>query len=107
MGRLRVTQVRSTIDCIEQQKRTMRALGIRRMHQTVEHDDNAAIRGMIERVYHLVQVEEVGAVEVLEDRLVRIGSDPVQAADRAHGAVVGHGRTRSSAAPIRNAATSS
>ena len=62
MGRLRVTQVRSTIDCIEQQKRTMRALGIRRMHQTVEHDDNAAIRGMIEKVYHLVQVEEVGGV---------------------------------------------
>lgn len=60
MGRLRVTQIRSTIDCIEPQKRTMRALGIRRMHQTVEHDDNAAIRGMIEKVYHLVQVEEVG-----------------------------------------------
>jgi large subunit ribosomal protein L30 len=60
MARLRVTQVRSTIDCIEQQKRTMRALGIRRMHQTVEHDDTAAIRGMIEKVYHLVQVEEVG-----------------------------------------------
>jgi large subunit ribosomal protein L30 len=60
MGRLRITQVRSTVDRIEVQKRTMRALGIRRMHQTVEHDDTPVIRGMIDKVFHLVTVEEVG-----------------------------------------------
>lgn len=58
MGRIRITQIRSTIDCIEPQKRTIRALGIRRMHQTVEHDDTPAVRGMINKVYHLVRVEE-------------------------------------------------
>jgi large subunit ribosomal protein L30 len=63
MGKLRITQIRSTIDRLEVQKRTMRALGIRRMHQTVEHDDNPVIRGMIEKVFHLVAVEEVGAAK--------------------------------------------
>lgn len=60
MARLLITQVRSTIDRIEPQKRTMRALGITRMHQTVEHDDTPVIRGMIMKVFHLVTVEEVG-----------------------------------------------
>lgn len=60
MGRLRVTQIRSACQRIERQKRTIRALGIRRMHQTVEHDDTPAIRGMIAKVFHLVTVEEIG-----------------------------------------------
>ncbi len=60
MGRLRVTQVRSTVGRLENQKRTMRALGIRRLHQTVEHNDTPVIRGMIARVFHLVTVEEIG-----------------------------------------------
>jgi large subunit ribosomal protein L30 len=60
MGRLRVTQIRSTVGRLENQKRTMRALGIRRLHQTVEHNDTPVIRGMIARVFHLVTVEEIG-----------------------------------------------
>lgn len=60
MGKLRVTQIRSTAGRIENQKRTMRALGIRRLHQTVEHDDTPVIRGMIAKVFHLVTVEEIG-----------------------------------------------
>jgi len=58
-SRLRIRQVRSAIGRDEKQKRTVRALGIRRMHQVVVHDDSPIIRGMIERVRHLVEVEEV------------------------------------------------
>lgn len=57
--RLRIKQVRSAIGRQEVQKRTLRALGIHRMHETVEQPDNEAIRGMIFRVVHLVEVEEV------------------------------------------------
>lgn len=55
---LRVTLVRSPIGYTKDQKATVRALGLRRMHQTVEHNDNPALRGMIRKIIHLVQVEE-------------------------------------------------
>ncbi len=59
--KLRITQVRSAIGRHISQKRTMRALGIRKMHQTVVHDDTPQIRGMITKVLHLLKVEEVDA----------------------------------------------
>ena len=55
---LRVTLVRSPIGYTKDQKKTVLALGLHRMHQTVEHKDNPAVRGMIRKVVHLVQVEE-------------------------------------------------
>ena len=55
---LRVTLVKSPIGYSKRQKDTVKALGLRRMHQTVEHDDSPAIRGMIAKVVHLVEVEE-------------------------------------------------
>ena len=55
---VRVTLVRSPIGYTKDQKKTVLALGLRRMHQTVEHEDNPALRGMIRKVIHLVQVEE-------------------------------------------------
>ncbi len=55
---LKVTLVKSSIGYSERQKRTVRALGLRRMGQTVEHNDNPVIRGMINKVFHLVKVEE-------------------------------------------------
>jgi len=58
MGKLKITQVRSAINRIEKQKRTIRALGIRRLHHTVVHEDTPQIRGMIRVVHHLVKVEE-------------------------------------------------
>lgn len=58
---LRVTLTRSPIGFPEKQKKTVRALGLRKMHQTVEHDDNPVIRGMIAKVIHLVEVEEVSS----------------------------------------------
>jgi len=55
--RVRVTQVRSQIGFDRRQRATLRGLGIRRMHQTVELDDTPQVRGMIRKVVHLVKVE--------------------------------------------------
>ena len=57
--KLRITQYRSAISRRQNQKDTIRSLGIRKLHQTVEHDDTPAIRGMIETVKHLIRVDEV------------------------------------------------
>ena len=56
---LRITWKRSVIGCPQDQRRTIRALGLRRLHQVVERGDTATIRGMINRVRHLVVVEKV------------------------------------------------
>ena len=53
-----VTLVRSPIGYTKDQKKTVLALGLRRMHQTIEHKDTPALRGMIRKVVHLLQVEE-------------------------------------------------
>ncbi|HEY9527826.1 MAG TPA: 50S ribosomal protein L30 [Anaerolineales bacterium] len=55
---IRVTLVRSAIGYTKDQKKTVLALGLHRMHQTVEHQDNPAVRGMIRKIVHLVKVEE-------------------------------------------------
>ena len=56
--RIRITQVRSAVGRQKIQRRTLRALGIRRHQQAVEHDDTPAIRGMIAKVDYLVDVTE-------------------------------------------------
>jgi large subunit ribosomal protein L30 len=58
MAMIKVTWERSGINQREDQKRTIRALGFRRLGQTIEHDDNRTIRGMINKVRHLVVVRE-------------------------------------------------
>ena len=58
---LRITQVRSVISRNQKQRQTLKALGIRRMHHTVEHRDTPQIRGMLKKVPHLVVVEAVEA----------------------------------------------
>jgi len=58
-NKLKITQIRSGIDRPERQKRTIRALGIRKLHHTVVHDDTPQIRGMVQKVAHLVSVEEI------------------------------------------------
>ncbi len=60
-ARLRITQYRSAISRRTNQKETLRSLGIRRLHQTVEQDDTPVIRGMVNTVKHLVHVEEVAS----------------------------------------------
>lgn len=55
---LKITLIKSSIGYSQRQKDTVRALGLRRMGQTVEHNDTAVIRGMVHKVAHLVKVEQ-------------------------------------------------
>ena len=59
MSKLKITYKKSSIGYNESQKRTIKALGLRKLNQMVEHDDTAVIRGMINKVTHLLVVEEV------------------------------------------------
>ncbi len=58
MAKLRITWTRSASGHKIDQKRTVRALGLRKLGQSVEHSDSPSIRGMIHKVQHLVAVEE-------------------------------------------------
>jgi len=58
VGDLKITWVKSGIGQKEDQKRTLRALGFRRLGQTVVHSDSRDVRGMIRKVNHLVSVKE-------------------------------------------------
>lgn len=59
MAKVKITQVRSRINRSQVQKRTLDALGLRKMNQVVEHTVTPQINGMIARVSHLIRVEEV------------------------------------------------
>lgn len=59
--KLRITWVKSSIGYSRRQKATVRALGLRRLQDTVEQEDNPVIRGMIDKVKHLIEVEELRA----------------------------------------------
>ncbi|HEY3502163.1 MAG TPA: 50S ribosomal protein L30 [Actinocatenispora sp.] len=59
MARLKVTQVRSVIGTKQNQRDTLRSLGLKRIHDVVVKEDRPEIRGMVRTVTHLVQVEEV------------------------------------------------
>jgi large subunit ribosomal protein L30 len=55
---LRVTLVKSPIGYRKDQRKTARALGLNRINQTVEHTDNPALRGMLNKIIHLLRIEE-------------------------------------------------
>ena len=57
--KLKITLVKSTIGSIPKHKKTVEALGLHKLNKTVEMPDNAAVRGMINQVRHLVKVEEI------------------------------------------------
>lgn len=59
MSKIRVTQVRSKIGRPERQKRTLTALGLKKMNQSIEHEATPQILGMVRTVRHLVKVEEL------------------------------------------------
>lgn len=61
MAKLRVTWVKSAIGYKSDQRRTIQALGLHRLHQTVEQEDCPTLQGMLRKVRHLVVVEEVAA----------------------------------------------
>jgi len=56
MATIKIKQVRSRIKCPKVQKRTLDALGLKRIGRVVEHEDNKAIMGMVEKVKHLVEI---------------------------------------------------
>ncbi len=57
--KLKITLVKSPIGAVPKQRATVEALGLRKLNKTVEMPDNAAVRGMIQSVRHLVKVEEI------------------------------------------------
>lgn len=58
MGKIKVKQIKSKINCPQTQKLTLESLGLRKLGQVVEHDATPAILGMVNKVKHLVSVEE-------------------------------------------------
>ncbi|WP_129598542.1 50S ribosomal protein L30 [Anaerophilus nitritogenes] len=59
MAKLKITLVKSTIGSKPQHRKTIEALGLKKIRQVVEQPDNAQIRGMVDKVKHLVVVEEI------------------------------------------------
>ena len=59
MGKIKITQVKSQIRREGSQKKTLQALGLRKMNQVVEHEASASIPGMVKKINHLVSVEEI------------------------------------------------
>lgn len=59
MDKIKITQVKSVIDRSKRQKNTIKALGLRRINQSVVHDASPQILGMVDKVSHLVDVEKV------------------------------------------------
>ncbi|ETZ20007.1 MULTISPECIES: 50S ribosomal protein L30 [Pedobacter] len=59
MAKIKITQVKSIIDRSERQKRTMQALGLTKMNQSVEVEATAAIIGMVRKVNHLIAIESI------------------------------------------------
>jgi len=70
MATLRVKWVKSSIGYPKDQKATIRALGFRKLQQTVEHRDHPTVRGMVRKVSHLVRVEEIAEEKVAENETV-------------------------------------
>jgi len=60
VAKLRITWVKSSIGYAKTQRKTLKALGLNRLNQSVTHDDSLPIRGMINKVRHLITVEEEG-----------------------------------------------
>lgn len=58
-GKLKITLVKSTIGAIPKHKKTVEALGLRKLNKSVEMPDNESVRGMVKQVQHLVKVEEI------------------------------------------------
>ncbi|MCF8221624.1 MAG: 50S ribosomal protein L30 [Bacteroidales bacterium] len=59
MSKIRVTQIKSKIGMPERQKKTLAALGLKKMHQSIEHEATPQVLGMVTAVKHLVRVEEI------------------------------------------------
>jgi large subunit ribosomal protein L30 len=58
MSRLKITLLRGMVGCTDDQRATVRSLGLRKIRQSVERDDSPEVRGMVNKVLHLVKVED-------------------------------------------------
>jgi large subunit ribosomal protein L30 len=58
VAKLRVTLIKSGIGYAQDQKKTLKALGLNRLNKSVLHNDNSSVRGMLDKVRHLIRVEE-------------------------------------------------
>lgn len=58
MATIKITQVKSAINRPERQKRTLKALGLGKLHRTVEHEATPQIKGMVYKVQHMLRIEE-------------------------------------------------
>lgn len=58
MAKVKVTQIKSAINRTKRQKLTLEALGLKKLNQTVEHEDTPSVMGMIRKVEHMVKVEK-------------------------------------------------
>jgi len=58
VAKLRITLVKSGIGYAQDQKKTLKALGLNRLNKSIVHNDNSSVRGMIDKVRHLIRVEE-------------------------------------------------
>jgi large subunit ribosomal protein L30 len=68
MSKIKITQRRSVIGRSQTQRRTMRALGLRKIGSTVEHSDSPTVRGMIFKVRHLIEISEDAPIGTPSDR---------------------------------------
>ncbi len=59
MAKIKITKVKSAINRTQTQKKTLESLGLRKIGQTVEHDNTKSILGMVDKVKHLVSIEEI------------------------------------------------
>ena len=105
MGLVKITQERSKIRCIEKHKRTLAALGLRRINHSVVHEDTPQIRGMVAQVSYLVRVEPASDGVPGEDLGTRqAASKPKPRAARSKRAAAGKPKRATARTPKRTAA---
>ena len=84
MAKLKITQIKSRIGATERQCKNLDALGLKKINASVEHEDSAIIKGMLERVKHLVKVETVAvkaAPKAKKAAAAAAPAEPAQAAE--------------------------
>lgn len=81
MAKLKITQIKSRIGATERQCKNLDALGLKKINASVEHEDSAIIKGMLERVKHLVKVEAVAAKAAPKAKKAAAPAEPAQAAE--------------------------
>ena len=80
MATLKITQVKSRIGATAQQRKNLDALGLKKIGRSVEHTDSVIIKGVLERVKHLVKIEEVAAAKTAAPKAAKVADEAPKAA---------------------------